>query len=175
MLSMRQSTCLRLVGLPRIMPTYPGAPALQIAPPCCVKGKKRVAIFQSDQQFYAVLNSVFERLAANPANIDTFIHSNLVVRLNFVNPTAEILVDGRQPPLEVFYGPSPGKANLEVTMSADLLHAIWIGDESTSQSLFSGRIKTKGNLLRATQLLDLFREAERVYPAVAAEHGLIAA
>ena len=49
-------------------------------------------------------------------------------------------------------------------MPADLLHSIWMGEESSSQAFFSGQIKTKGNFMKAMQLVDLFRECERVYP-----------
>lgn len=132
-----------------------------------------MAIFQSDQQLYALLEDLFVAVTATPANIESFTESNLVIRMQTQNPEAEILLDGRQPPLEVFYGPRPGKANLEVTMEADLLHQIWSGEQSASEAFFSGRIKTKGNLLKAMQLLDLLRECEAVYPAVAAEHGLM--
>lgn len=132
-----------------------------------------MAVFDSEAQLYTVLQGVFDRLAAQPHQIESFTRSNLVIRMNFVDPVAEVLLDGRQPPLEVFYGPRPGKANMEFTMPADLLHHIWMGQESTSQAFFSGRIKTKGNFLKAMQFLDLFREAERIYPAVAAEHGLL--
>jgi hypothetical protein len=130
-------------------------------------------VFATDEQLYSVLQSVFERLAANPKQLESFTRSNLVIRMNFTDPTAEVLLDGRQPPLEVFYGPRPGKANMEFTLPADLLHSIWLGEESSSQAFFSGRIKTRGNFMKAMQLMDLFREAERVYPAVAAEHNLL--
>ncbi len=132
-----------------------------------------MAIFQSDQQLYALLADLFVVVTATPANIESFTASNLVIRMKTKNPEAEILLDGRQPPLEVFYGPRPGKANLEVTMEADLLHQIWSGEQSASEAFFSNRIKTKGNLLKAMQLLDLLRECEAVYPAVAARHGLM--
>jgi len=132
-----------------------------------------VAIFQSDEQLYALLQDLFVAVTAVPANIESFTQSNLVIRMQTQNPAAEILLDGRQPPLEVFYGQRPGKANLEVTMEADLLHNIWSGKQSASEAFFSGRIKTKGNLLKAMQLLDLFRECEAVYPAVATKHGLM--
>lgn len=132
-----------------------------------------MAIFQSEQQLYAVLQDVFVAVAANPENIAPFTHSNLVIRMKTEEPAAEVLLDGRQPPLEVFYGARPGKANIEITMPADLLHAIWSDQVSASESFFSGKIKTKGNLLKAMQLLDLFRECERVYPAIASAHGLV--
>ena len=134
-----------------------------------------MAVFASEQQLYDVLQSVFARLSADPEKIAPFTHSNLVIRLNLSDPDAEVLLDGRQPPLEVFYGPRPGQANLEFSMSADLLHRIWMNQESTSAAFFSGRIKSKGSLLRATHLIDLFSHVEEVYPAIALEHGLVSA
>ncbi|GEM_PF-393981 len=132
----------------------------------------RMAIFQSAEQLYAVLQDVFVAVAADPAHIDSFTHSNLVIRMTTEAPVAEVLLDGRQPPLEVFYGERPGKANIEITLPADLLHAIWSDQVSTSEAFFNGKIKTKGNLLKAMQLIDLFRECERVYGPIAAAHGL---
>jgi putative sterol carrier protein len=131
-----------------------------------------MSVFESDHQLYSVLQSVFERLAAEPANTDQLIQSDLVIRMNFTEPTAQVLVDGRRPELEVHYGPVPGKANMEFSMPADLLHRIWMGEASSSHAFFSGQIKTKGNFMKAMQLVDLFRECERVYPAVAAAHRL---
>src|SRR6187397_1978147 len=112
------------------------------------KALPAMAVFTSAQQLYDVLQSVFERIAAEPEKIAPFTHSNLVIRLFLTDPNAEVLLDGRQPPLEVFYGPRPGQANLEFSMSADLLHKIWMNEESTSTPFFSGRIKSKGNLMR---------------------------
>lgn len=131
-----------------------------------------MAIFHSVQQLYDVLEAVFVAVAANPANIDPFTHSNLVIRIKTEAPAAEVLLDGRQPPLEVFYGERPGKANIEIVLPADLLHAIWSDQASASEAFFSGKIKTKGNLLKAMQLIDLFRECEKVYPEIARAHGV---
>lgn len=129
-------------------------------------------IFQSVEQLYTVLDEVFHAVMQHPDNLDSFLRSNLVIRISFAEPEGEILVDGRQPPLEVFYGPRPGKANLEISMSADTLHAIWMNEASTSQSFFNGRIKTRGNLMRAMRIAELFYACEQVYPAIARAHGL---
>ncbi len=128
--------------------------------------------FVSDAHFYTVMQAVFDRLAQTTGQIDAFTASNLVVRLTFTDPAAEVLVDGRQPPLEVFFGPRPGKANLEMAMPADLIHRLWLGQESTSAAVFGGKIKITGNVLKAVPLLDLFRAAEAVYPEIAAQHQL---
>lgn len=131
-----------------------------------------MSVYQSAEQFYAVMKEVFDGVIRDPESIDAFVHSNLVVRINITDPDAEVLLDGRQPPLEVFFGPRPGRANLEITLNADLLHALWMGIESTRQAFFDGRIQTRGNLLKAMPLIDVFLAAERIYPSIAKIHGL---
>jgi hypothetical protein len=131
-----------------------------------------MTIFRSTEHLYSILQLVFAGVSDHPAELEPFTHSNLVIRLRTSEPTAEVLLDGRQPPLEVFYGERPGKANLEILLPADLLHAIWSGAESASGAFFSGRIQTKGNFLKAAPLFDLFRACERVYTQVAQEENL---
>lgn len=131
-----------------------------------------MAVYANAEQFYAVMKEVFDFVVQHPQHIDSFTRSNLVIRMRTTQPEAEILLDGRQPPLQVFFGSSPGLANLEISLSADLLHAMWLGKESTHKAFFTGRIRTNGNLLKAMQLGDVFQEAERIYPTVARKYGL---
>jgi hypothetical protein len=129
-------------------------------------------VFANQEQFYAVMQEVFDFIVRHPQHIETFTRSNLVIRMRTTQPDAEILLDGRQPPLQVFFGPTPGLANLEVSLTADLLHAMWLGQESTHKAFYTGRIRTSGNLLKAMQLAEVFQEAERIYPTVARKYGL---
>lgn len=137
--------------------------------------EQTMPVYSSAEQFYAVMQELFAEVMRRPEQIDSFLHSNLVVRMKTQEPETEIVLDGRQPPLGVRFGPQPGRANLEILLPADLLHALWLGRESTQQAFFDGRIRTRGNLLKAMQLLELFAEAERSYPAVAQRHGLTTA
>ncbi len=66
-----------------------------------------MSVFESEQQLYSVMNDVFVEVSSQPEKIEPFVRSNLVIRIRFDDPDAEILVDGRQPPMEVFYGPRP--------------------------------------------------------------------
>lgn len=129
-------------------------------------------VFHSPDQFYAVMKEVFDYVVQHPDHIDSFMRSNLVIRMNTTEPETEILLDGRQPPMEVFYGPRPGRANLEISLPADLLHNLWLGKESTQKAFYTGKIRTRGNLLKAMQLADVFAEAERIYPVVARRYQL---
>lgn len=122
--------------------------------------------FASSEQLYQRLRAVFDMLMAQPERVESYTRSNLVVRLHLEEPHAEVLLDGRQPPLEVFYGPRPGRADLEVRMGADLLHAIWLGEENFTSALFQKRIETTGNFMRATPFVDLFHACQAIYPEV---------
>lgn len=126
-------------------------------------------VYATADEFYIVLKQVFARVNQKPEHIETFTSSNLVIRMRFSGPEAEVLLDGRQPPLEVFFGPRPGNADLEMVMAADLLHQIWLGQAKLKEAFFGGQIQTKGNILRAMKLTDLFREAETAYPLVLAQ------
>lgn len=132
----------------------------------------QAGVFTDETQFYAVMKDVFDYITQHPQHIDSFTRSNLVIRMRTTQPDAEILLDGRQPPLQVFFGPTPGLANLEISLPADLLHEMWLGRESTHKAFYTGRIRTSGNLLKALQLAEVFQEAERIYPTVAAQYGL---
>jgi len=137
-------------------------------------GQPSGPVYRDAGHFYAVMGELFERVRAEPENVEGIARSNLVIRIRTTTPDAEILVDGRQPPLEVFFGTRPGAANVEIEVAADLLHRIWLGLESTRDAFFSGRIRTRGNMLKMMKLTELFYECERVYPAIARAHGLIA-
>jgi len=123
-----------------------------------------MSTFQNEEQFYQVVRMATERLAEIPERTASFSHSNLVLRICLTNPTAELLLDGRQPPLEVFYGKSPGEANITLTLEADLLHELWLGKQDLRQMLFNGQIQTTGNLLRAVPIIDMLTAFQEVYP-----------
>jgi hypothetical protein len=46
-----------------------------------------------------------------------------------------------------------------------------MGTESTHQAFLSGQIQTRGNLLKAMQLTEVFTAAERIYPTIARQYG----
>jgi putative sterol carrier protein len=129
-------------------------------------------VFSDADHFYEVMRDVFEMVKREPEKLESITSSNLVLRINTLEPTAEILIDGRQPPLEVFFGERPGAANIEIEIAADLLHKMWLGKVSTRESFFSGKIKTRGNMLKMMRLTELFYECEKAYPAIVAKYGL---
>lgn len=125
-------------------------------------------IYSDSEQLYAVMRRVFAEVSKRPAAIESFTRSNLVVRLTLTEPDAEVLLDGRQPPLEVFFGTRPGKADLDLRMETEVLHAVWSGQRRLRDAIFGGQIQTSGSLFNAMNLVDLFREAEEAYSRILA-------
>jgi hypothetical protein len=132
-----------------------------------------MSVFHSSEQFYGIMAEVFDKVAEDTERTKAFTRSKLVIRMKTTHPDAEILIDGRHNPFEIFYGHRPGNADVEIMLTTGLLHQIWLGHASTRDSFFSGKIRTRGSLLKIMQLTELFYECERVYPEVARRHGLV--
>lgn len=122
--------------------------------------------FPTAEELYGVLKNLFNQVQRQPETVDSFAYSNLVVRVTLTEPSAQLLLDGRQPPMEVFYGPSPGQANFEITLKTDLLHQIWMGDVALLTALFNGEIATQGNLVRAQPFIELLQACGPIYKSL---------
>lgn len=128
--------------------------------------------FSTTAELYGVLENLFKEVNEESGLIHDFAHSNLVVRIRLSDPAGEVLLDGRQPPVGIFYGSAPGEANFEIELEADLLHRIWMDEESLMSALFSGDIRTTGNLMRAQPFINLFQSCGQLYQRIVSDSGL---
>ncbi len=132
-----------------------------------------MAVFAASDDFYAVMQTIFERLIADPAATQDFQSRKMIVRIKGTDPSVELLLNGKTTPIQVSFGPQPGRADLELLIAVDLLHGILTDQESLRAAFMSGRMKVTGNVFRAMQLADLFRKIEAVYPDVMREQGYV--
>lgn len=123
-------------------------------------------VYQEPQQFYAVLEEGFRRMAADPQALVDFQRRRMTVALQTTDPETVTVIDGRSNPARVTYGAVDGRPDLGLTMPTDLLHGILMGEASVKQSFMSGAVQVTGNIFRAMQLADLFHQIQRVYPQV---------
>jgi putative sterol carrier protein len=119
------------------------------------------------------MQEVFDRLNATPGAADDFVKHHMVVSLYLDNPKTFIGLDGRQKPVGLSFSPDGNKPDLAIRLDADLLHGILLGKVRLRDAYFGGQIKTKGSVFKAMKLADLFREAEKLYPIVLKERGLL--
>ena len=130
-----------------------------------------MAVFATSDDFYAVMQVIFDRLIADPGATKDFQSRKMIVRIKGTDPDVEIWLNGKTNPIQATIGPQPGRADLDLLLAVDLLHRILTDQESLRAAFMDGRLRVSGNVFRAMQLADLFRKIEAIYPDVMREQG----
>ncbi|MSP13231.1 MAG: hypothetical protein EXR62_09780 [Chloroflexi bacterium] len=127
-------------------------------------------IYADDAEFYRVMRAVFQRLAQeDPQILASLSNASLIFRLRFHDPDATIMIDGRSNPPQVTFGEDHTQPDIDLAMSADTIHQVWLSQRRLRDALFTGAIQARGPLMRALILVPLFRRAEELYPRVLAD------
>ncbi len=133
-----------------------------------------MAIYQTSDQFYSTMRALFDRLSAEPDGVAQFRKSGVAIRVRVTDPDAVITLNSRHLPSGVVFGPSNGRVDLELTLPADTLHRIWLGQTRLRDALARGEIQVKGIVLKALLLAPLFQRAETLYPEILQAQGIAA-
>ncbi|NOZ29361.1 MAG: SCP2 sterol-binding domain-containing protein [Chloroflexi bacterium] len=130
-------------------------------------------MFDDVNLFYELAGELFRRLIARPGVIEQVRQAGQVFRFVSRKPATQITVDVRDTEPRLILGPSDLPADITVTADARTLHRVWLGEERLRDVLFSGRVSVEGPFLKALALVDLFRQAEALYPEILRERGLL--
>jgi len=132
-----------------------------------------MSIFENSDQLYNVLKLTFSRLHQKyPQAARKVTRSRLLLRMRTSSPYTETNINGRHNPVEVTYGPSNQRADIELDLPAGMLHQILMGELSLKTAYASGKIKLRGPLWRALILADIFHYSQAVYPQVLKDQGI---
>lgn len=132
-----------------------------------------MGVFENSDQLYNVLRITFSRLHDRyPEAGNKVSRSRLLLRMRTSSPVTETNINGRSNPVEITYGPSTQRADIELEIPAEMLHQILIGQISLKKAYGSGKIKLRGPLWRALVLGDIFQYSQAVYPQVLQEMGI---
>jgi hypothetical protein len=130
-------------------------------------------IFADAEQFYICTKALFGRVAEqDPKAGDAVSASHLVIHMGCTEPDAEITINGRKRPVETTFGPSRLRPTLEITMSADTLHYVMLGELSLKSALARKKLTVRGPVQKVTALADLFHRLQAYYPDVLREQGI---
>ena len=132
-----------------------------------------MAVYPDSKTLKSVMAELFDRLNNTPGAADDFVKNNMIVSLYIDDPKLFLGLDGRQKPLKLSFSPDGVKPDLAIRLDADLLHGILLGTVRLRDAYFGGQIKTKGSIFKAMKLADLFRQAEKLYPDVLKDQGLL--
>ncbi len=113
------------------------------------------------EKFMAHFRQTVEELTSETETMAAFHRSNLVIRVHFEDIATQIAFDGRMG--EVFWTATPGRADLELSLTTRLFHDVMMGTRSLRESIMDGSIRIKGNILRALSFAELLQAAKPLY------------
>ena len=123
--------------------------------------------YANTDQLLRHLTRLFERMRMEePEATKAVSNSRLIIRLNLHAPQAVVLINGRYTPARVGYESGVLRPDLDISFSADTLHAILLKQISLKQALASGQMTVRGPIFKSFILEDIFRKGQALYPQV---------
>jgi putative sterol carrier protein len=122
--------------------------------------------YQDTEHLYKTLQQLFEQLEQyNPTAAADFSRSRLIVRLNTTEPEGVVVLNGRTTPITTLFGEEARlRPDLDITLTANALHQILLGELSLTKALGQRDLQVKGSIFKATALANLFRQSQSIYP-----------
>jgi hypothetical protein len=137
-----------------------------------------VAIFQNSEQFYDCIGALMERAKVDPEIGPKIAKSNIVIRFIYSDPDAITTVNAKGTPsqpgvyVDVYQGESSMKADIVMSMKADIAHHFWLGKVNLVSALAKGDIKATGPIPKILKLLPAVTPLYKQYPELLKDKGL---
>lgn len=126
-----------------------------------------MAVYASDKQLYSCFKALFSKIEEEDTGAtESLLKSKLSIRFQCSEPTAAITIDARKKPVNIIYGSAGIKPILDISLSADTLHEILLGEIGLSKAMGSKRMKPKGPIWKSVALEPLLHDAQKLYPEV---------
>jgi hypothetical protein len=123
---------------------------------------------------YTIQQEVFERVGCEaPHARQGLVNARLALRLKFTDVPAELTISGKTGRFEVQAGPNGVVPDFDVQLTSDTGHRVLLGQVRLSEAVWRGLIRWNGPFWQLPLLSGLFQAAQRVYPAVLREQGLL--
>ena len=125
-------------------------------------------------RLYSIQQEVFERVGREtPHARQGLINARLALRLKFTDVPAELTISGKTGRFEVHTGPNRVLPDFDVQLTSGTGHQVLLGQVRLTEAVLRGLIRWNGPFWQLPLLSDLFQTAQRVYPAVLREQGLL--
>lgn len=130
-----------------------------------------MALFESSDKFEQVITGFFRLMAEIPEIADKLLASKLVIRFIYTEPDVTVLVDCSGDQIEVRPGDTETKAEVEMSMKADIAHQFWFGKVNLTRALTRRDMIAKGPIPKILKLLPAIRPTYALYPKYLEENG----
>lgn len=130
-------------------------------------------VYPDAASFYDVMEALFEQLMARSETLTMLANSPMVVCLQVSEPEAILTLDSRASPPGYIFGSTAEPVDIQLQMTADTLHRIWMDDVRLLTAFMAGEVQVTGDVFKAMHLTGLFRQVEVLYPKVLREKGYL--
>lgn len=120
-----------------------------------------MSFFKDETEVYQYLGQVFKVADGVDGVGDKLRAADIVLRLDYSNPSASITVLLKEPAIEVIEGDSDLTPDVRMSMSADHGNQFWSGEYNVAVGLAKGQVKAKGPV---STILKLIPAAKPVFP-----------
>jgi putative sterol carrier protein len=120
-----------------------------------------MSYFKDAAEVYQYLGKVFTVANDVEGVGDALREADIVLRLDYSNPSSSLTVLLKAPAIEVIEGDSDITPDVRMSMSADHGNQFWRGEYNVAVGLAKGQVKAKGPV---TKILKLIPAAKPVFP-----------
>ena len=130
-----------------------------------------MGLFKSSEEFENVLAGFFRRVGEAPEVAEKLLASKLVIRFTYTDPDVIIVVDCSGDNIDVRTGDTDTRAEVNMSMSADIAHKFWFGKVNLMAALTRKQMVAKGPIPKILKLLPAIKPTYAMYPEYLDENG----
>ena len=130
-----------------------------------------MGLFKSSEKFEEVLGGFFRQVSDTPSVADKLLASKLIIRFTYTDPDVVIVVDCSSDKVDVRPGDTETKAEVEMSMSADIAHKFWFGKVNLMAALTRRQMVAKGPIPKILKLLPAIKPTYTMYPKYLEDNG----
>ena len=130
-----------------------------------------MGLFENSEKFEEVLGGFFRQVSDTPSVADKLLASKLIIRFTYADPDVVIVVDCSGDKMDVRTGDTETKAEVEMSMSADIAHKFWFGKVNLMAALTRRQMVAKGPIPKILKLLPAIKPTYTLYPKYLEDNG----
>lgn len=131
-----------------------------------------MAYFENGEKLQEILGGFFQRLLEDPSIGPKLQASGMVIKFVYADPALSITIDCSKNPVQLLFNDSSVKAEVEMSMKADVAHRFWFGKVNLLAALTRREMVAKGPIPKVLKLLPVIKPAYDLYPQYLQEKGL---
>jgi hypothetical protein len=137
-----------------------------------------MAYFKDEAELRHIIGMLYDRVKIDPAIAPRIRDGKIVIQFRYTEPVGIVTINASTPPTQpqafydVLWGDDTGlKADVEMSMKADVAHQFWHGKVNLMAALTRRQIIAKGPIPKILKLLPAVEPVYAIYPQMLREIG----